>query len=228
MKNVPKSSAKRGASKPGSGLKKSPAPAASAKFKQPDRKMPSKPSLSQPKKTDQMTSDGQPPAPPTDSTTQRSHFDKAIGLFNARQFADAKILFERAASGPNLEIAHAARLHIRMCDQRLAASQPVPSSPDALYDVAITLINRRELDTAEARLNQALLMQESGGHLHYAMALCRGLRGDEDGAARHLRRAIELDPRHRTTARNDPDFMELHKSASIHALIFPPERKASV
>jgi tetratricopeptide (TPR) repeat protein len=168
-----------------------------------------------------------PPAPPSDSKNQRGEFDKAIGLFNARKFADAKTLFERAASGPNLEIAHAARLHVRMCDQRLAASQPVPSSPDALYDVAITLINRRELDTAEARLNQALLMQESGGHLHYAMALCRGLRGDEDGAARHLRRAIELDPRHRATARNDPDFIELLKSASIRELVFP-ERKLSV
>src|SRR5262245_26898729 len=184
MKKVPKSSAKGGAPKTGSASRKSSPPAASSKSKKPPApKMQSKPSLNQPKKAHPRTSGVQPPAPPSDSNDQRGYFDKAIGLFNSRKFADAKTLFERAASGPNLEITDTARLHVRMCDQRLAASQPVPSSPDALYDVAITLINRRELDTAEARLNEALLMQESGGHLHYALALCRGLRGDDDGAA---------------------------------------------
>lgn len=223
MKKAPKSTPKRGTPKSGSSSRQSHAPSVAARAKTAASKPPTRPPPPQPR-----AAHPAPAAPvPSDLNRQRVYFDKAIGLFHGRQFAEARTIFERAASGPNIEVAHAARLHARMCEQRLAASQPVPSSPDALYDLAITLINRRELGLAEARLNQALLMQESGGHLHYAMALCRGLQGDESAAARHLRRAIELDPKNRTAARNDPDFIELLKSASLRELIFP-ERKLSV
>jgi len=223
MKKAPKSSAKGGArnsvtttkgSKPSKAAAVARKPTASAPKGKP--KLP--PDRGRPKAT---------PPPASDPNSQRTQFDQAIERFHSRRFADAKALFERAASGLNLEIAHAARLHVRMCEQRLASSQPVPSSPDALYDVAITLINRRELAMAEDKLHQALGLQESGSHIHYAMALCRGLQGDEDGAAKHLRRAIELDPRNRAAARNDPDFADLLRSAAIRELVFP-ERKLSV
>ena len=62
---------------------------------------------------------------------------------------------------------------------------------------------------------------ENGDHLHYAMALVRGLRGDYEGARRALRRAIDLQPRNIATARNDPDFYEISRQPAIRELLFP-------
>jgi hypothetical protein len=41
------------------------------------------------------------------------------------------------------------------------------------------------------------------------MALCCGLAGDGDGAYENLKRAIDLEPRNRILARQDPEFLAL-------------------
>jgi tetratricopeptide (TPR) repeat protein len=168
------------------------------------------------------------PQPPTlEASQQTKLFERAIALFHERKFAEANELFEQAAGGPNKEMAHAARVHKRMCEQRLATETPKPRTVEDYYNLAIALLNRRELAPAEQTLRQALELMEHGDHLHYAMALCRGLQGDPEGALRHLRRAIELEPRNRAAARNDPDFSELILQNPLRDLVFP-ERKASV
>jgi tetratricopeptide (TPR) repeat protein len=159
---------------------------------------------------------------------QNKTFERAISQFHARKYKDAKELFEQAAQGPSREMAHAARLHIRMCEQRLtAATGPEPRTVEDFYNLAVALINRRDLAAAETQLRQALAMMENGDHLHYALALCRGLQGDAEGAYNHLKRAIDLQPRNRAAARNDPDFLEISHLPAVRDLMYP-ERKQSV
>jgi tetratricopeptide (TPR) repeat protein len=157
---------------------------------------------------------------------QSKTFERAINQFHARKYKDAKELFEQAAQGPSREMAHTARLHIRMCEQRLmaTATAPAPRTVEDFYNLAVALINKRDLAGAEGQLKQALALMENGDHLHYALALVRGLQGDGDGASFHLKRAIDLQPRNRAAARNDPDFLEISNLPAVRDLIYP-ERK---
>ena len=142
-------------------------------------------------------------------------------MLHSGEFQRAKALFEKAAAGPSLEMAHAARIHARMCEHRMAKAAPQLTSAEDHYNVAITLMNLRSLESAEEHLLQALKLSSEADHLHYAMALCRGLRGDVEGACKHLERAIELQPKNRQMARNDPDFVELFPHRSLARLLYP-------
>jgi hypothetical protein len=62
--------------------------------------------------------------------------------------------------------------------------------------------------------------------VHYALALCKGLSGDIDGACENLRRAIDLEPRNRISARQDADFGGFSSHPQIQQLLFPDKTGA--
>ncbi len=161
------------------------------------------------------------PPPRQDQRDQAAWFEKAVALFHDRRFEQAKALFEKAASGPALEVAHAARVHIRMCEQRLNRSEPKPSSAEEHYAYAVVLINQRELETAEKHLAEAARLAPDADHVYYALALCRGLRGDYEGAGVQLRRAIALQPQNRYLARRDPDFSGFVHQPPLERILWP-------
>jgi tetratricopeptide (TPR) repeat protein len=140
---------------------------------------------------------------------QLTVFGEAARLFHRGEFVEARLRFQNAASGPNREVAHTARLHIRMCEQRIAASMPDLRTAEDRYNYAIALINQRKLAAADEQLKKAVAEQPGADHYHYALALSRGLQGDLRAAADHLRQAIDINPRNRAAARTDPDFQEL-------------------
>jgi tetratricopeptide (TPR) repeat protein len=165
-----------------------------------------------------------PPAtalPGADAREQRQTFDRAIALFQVREYAGARDLFEAAAGGPLREVAHSARLHVQMCARRIETSEPAFGTPEEHYNYAITLINARKLPQAEKHLREALAQVPAADHIHYALALCRGLSGDIHAAHAHLRRAIELHGRNRIAARNDPDFATIARLSPVYELLYP-------
>jgi len=160
------------------------------------------------------------PAPPNVINNQPELFEKAIALFRQGRFADARVLFGKAAEGPIIEVAAAARTHARMCGLRVDRAAPVVTTAEDHYNLGVALLNQRRLREAEAHLEEALHLAPDGDHIHYALALSRGLSGDIQRASQNLRRAIELQPRNRGQARNDPDFAGLLHQQAIAALLF--------
>lgn len=148
-------------------------------------------------------------------------FDKAVSLFHAGRYDQAKELFERAGSGPAREVSHVARIHVRMCERRISRPAVTFSTAEDHYNYAVTLINRRELQAAERHLQDAVKLTPNADHIHYALALSRALHGDILRAYESLKRAIELDPRNRMQAHNDPDFAEFAHQQPIARLLFP-------
>lgn len=140
-------------------------------------------------------------------------------------FARAKALFEQAAKGPGREMAHAARVHARMCERRMARGQVSLRTAEELYGYAIALLNEGQLQPAEQCLQRALALAPRGDHLYYAIALCRGLSGDLEGAYAHMRRAIELQPRNRAVARHDPDFAGIGQQPPLSELLHPEKMR---
>jgi tetratricopeptide (TPR) repeat protein len=157
---------------------------------------------------------------------QAETYERAVEAFQRGDYSAAKELFERAAQGPMLEMAHAARLRAKMCGRREARRELTLATADEHYDYAVSLMNEGKLSQAERHLLLAITQTPQGGHLYYALALCRGLAGDFAGAQTNLKRAIELDPRNRIAARNDPDFAEISTHPTIAALLYPELKPA--
>jgi tetratricopeptide (TPR) repeat protein len=155
---------------------------------------------------------------------QSELYDQAVRSFNGGSFALAKSLFERAAMGPSREMAHSAGLHAKMCAKRLTRPEVSLRTADEHYDYAVALMNERRFEQAERHLLLGLAQTPKADHLFYAFALCRGLCGDLQGAYVNLKRAIELQPRNRTTAKNDPDFAEIGQHSPLLELLHPESK----
>lgn len=154
-------------------------------------------------------------------SAQQKAFDGAMESFHARDFAKAKKLFEEVLQGSTKELLFAAKQHILMCEQRLKKAGPQLDTAEDLYNYAVSLMNKRDLDGAQQHLEKALKTDDAD-YIHYLLALVLGLKRDIPGSARHLRRAIEISPRNRVAAHNDADFNELMQHAEIKELIQVP------
>jgi tetratricopeptide (TPR) repeat protein len=150
-----------------------------------------------------------------------------MSLFHSADYRTARGLFERVALGPIPAMAHSAQLHAVMCARRVAVREPSLKTSEEHYDYAIALINERRFPEAERHLTEAIARTPDADHVHYALALCHGLTGDLRSAYAHLRRAIEIAPRNRTAARNDPDFATIARLSPLLELLYP-ERTTSV
>ena len=146
-------------------------------------------------------------------------FEAAIRLFRAGEFREAKQRFDELAGASPSEVAHAARAHSRMCEQRLSKQPLALATAEDHYHYGIALINARRLEEARQEVETALRMAPNSDHIHYALALCLGLKGDLPAAHAHLKRAIELQPKNRMLARSDPDFAEIAKRPPLSDLL---------
>jgi tetratricopeptide (TPR) repeat protein len=164
------------------------------------------------------------PAAPVPKSSQMEAFEEGMHQFHARQFQKARDLFVAAANGPDRAVSHRARVHARMCASRLEGSGVVLSTPEEHYNYAITLINSRDLAGAQKHLRAALEGEPTADHVLYALAACQCLGGDLPGAYENLRRAIELQPRNRLAARQDPDFAAMAEHQAFARLLFPDKR----
>jgi tetratricopeptide (TPR) repeat protein len=147
-------------------------------------------------------------------------FEQAIRAFRAGKFGPARELFGDVIKGPSKEMAHNAELHVRMCDRRLEKPPMEFRTRDDHYDYAVERINARDLAPAIQHLETALRLDPKADHVYYALGLCCGLTGDLVGAYENLKRAIDLQPRNRLVARQDPDFASFAHQAPISDLLF--------
>ena len=156
--------------------------------------------------------------------SQMDSFEQGMRLLHARQFQQAKGFFQKAAGGPDRAVTHRAGMHARICEQRLATAGPVLNTPEEHYDYAITLINSRDLATAEEHLRAALGADCAADHVLYALAACQSLGGDLQAAYENLKRAIDLQPRNRLAARQDPDFAAMAAHPAFPRLLYPDRK----
>ena len=150
----------------------------------------------------------EPLKPLTDERSHTECFAKAAKLFSQGEFAKAREVFQRAAHGPVLSVNESALMYARMCDQRLDRQWLENSTPEELYARGMSLLKQRRYTEALASLEAAQRAEETA-RVRYALALATGNIGDAGAAARHFKRACELDPAVRETARRDADFQPL-------------------
>jgi tetratricopeptide (TPR) repeat protein len=151
---------------------------------------------------------------------QMKRFEEAIKLFRSQNFAQAKVAFEHAIEGPQREVAHNAKLHISMCERRLQSENVNFATAEEHYDYGIARLNSRDLPAARRHFEAALALAPGGDHIYYGLALCCGLSGDLQGCYENLKRAIDIQPRNRLAARQDPDFNVIGQHPVFHQLLY--------
>ena len=154
------------------------------------------------------------------SEAQLRRYEEAYRLFRSQSFAQAKVAFELAIDGPQRELTHNARLHVSMCERRMQSSQVDFATAEENYNYAIARLNTRDLPVARRHFEAALAMAPGGDHILYGLALCCGLGGDYQGCYENLKRAIDLQPKNRLIARQDPDFNTIVAHPVFHQLLY--------
>ena len=161
---------------------------------------------------------------PVSAAKQLATFEAAMRHFHKRQFQEGRSLFQQATVGPQRDIAQRATLHAAMCERRLQEAGESPLTAEEHYTYGIALVNTRNLPAAQEHLEKALSLAPDSDHIHYAMALAKGLSGDVQGAYQHLARAIDLEPRNRLAARQDADFASFAGQPPLDSLLYPEKR----
>lgn len=136
-------------------------------------------------------------------------FEVALQLFSQRKLPEARERFVEATKGPASHISDKARAYIQVCDRRTAGIAVQAMTAEEHFNHGVERLNARDVERARQHLDRALQLTPDADHVLYTLALCCGLAGDGTGACENLRRAIDLEPRNRILARQDPEFLGL-------------------
>ena len=152
-------------------------------------------------------------------------YEAAVRLLYRQHFEQAREAFEKviATDGQDKEICERALTHIKLCENKIARSRPVPKTTEELYNVAITLINDGRYQESMRFLNRALKRNPKCDYVIYALAVCDCRLGNRDRALKHLKLAINLKVENRFLAQRDADFEPLTRDSRFISLVFPEE-----
>lgn len=148
-------------------------------------------------------------------------FEQAVKIFNRRQYAEAKPLFESLQTRfpQEVEIVARAQMYIQVCNQKLTHAPHAPRNADELYDRGVYALNIGDFIQARAFFEKALRMKPDEPHLLYSLAATHAQTGAHEQALDYLNRTIQLQPRYRAQALNDSDFSELREDKRFLELL---------
>ena len=146
---------------------------------------------------------------PSPGEVQLKAYDRAVRLFSSGNLTEALVSFEEATGGPASHVADKARSYVQVCKRRTVRVDLKIESAEDHFNYGVARLNAREVGEARHHFTRALSLKPDADHVLYTMALCCGLDGDGDGACANLKRAIDIDPRNRILARQDPEFLAL-------------------
>jgi tetratricopeptide (TPR) repeat protein len=154
-------------------------------------------------------------------------YEEALQYFQQQKFQRAQQTLERVLEGPSKELSDRARVHVRICEQRIARlPNSAAKSPEDHYSQGVALMNLGRWDEARDHLDRARKAAPKADHIVYAMAALDCLTGESDSAMQNLKVAIQLRPENRYHARNDEDFAFLQEDPRFTELLYT-EREGS-
>ena len=153
---------------------------------------------------------------------QMKSYEEALKYFQQQKFHRSKELLEHVVEGPSKELQDRARVHLRICEQRISrAPAVVLKSAEDHYTQGVALMNLGRWDEAREHLDRARKAAPKADHVVYAMAALDCLTGEADSAMQNLKIAIQLRPENRYHARNDQDFAFLLEDPRFTELLYP-------
>jgi tetratricopeptide (TPR) repeat protein len=164
---------------------------------------------------------------PSPAKIQLKTYEQAVGLFSQRNLPEALERFTEAAKGPDAPVADKARSYAQVCERRMVSAEPQLHTAEDHFNYGVERLNSRDFERALHHFERALALQPNAEHVCFTMALCCGLSGDGTGAYENLKRAIDLEPRNRILARQDPEFLAiLPQFPNLRALLMESSPRA--
>ena len=155
-------------------------------------------------------------------TTQAlSAFEKALKLFNQREFLQAKLQFEdlHLRFHTEVEIIARSQTYIQICEARLASQNPSPRSADECYDRGIVALNVGDFLQARTLFEKALKLRPDDSHTLYSLAATLAQTNAIEQSLKYLGQAVQKHPRLRQRALNDADFSPLKENRRFLELL---------
>ncbi|HMV84873.1 MAG TPA: tetratricopeptide repeat protein [Blastocatellia bacterium] len=164
-----------------------------------------------------------PPSPPRRALTSSAlrAFEHAVKVFNRRQFAEAKSMFENllAKFPGEVEIIARTQMYLQVCSQKLTHSQNAPHNADELYDRGVYALNIGDFSQAKSFFEKALRLKPEEPYLLYSLAATHAQTGAMEQALDYLKRTFQIQPRYRTQALHDTDFSGLRENKRFLELL---------
>jgi tetratricopeptide (TPR) repeat protein len=167
---------------------------------------------------------------PSDQATvqQLNAYEEGLKHFQQQKFHRAKEVLERVIEGPSKELSDRARIHLRICSQRISRpAEPSAKSAEDHYNQGIAMMNLGRWDDAREHLDRAHKAAPKADHIVYAMAALDCLTGEAESSMQNLKIAIQLRAENRYRARNDEDFAFLQEDPRFTELLYPEREGAS-
>jgi tetratricopeptide (TPR) repeat protein len=148
------------------------------------------------------------------------NFEIAARAFRRQNYKKAKEVLEKLVNGEVREVAERARIHLRLCEQKLSRPAPAPRGAEDFYNLGVAALNARDLPAAIESLSKADKLKPNQEHVRYALAAARALQGNTDAALEDLKVALTLRPANRIQARYDEDFRGLAGDPRFRRLVY--------
>lgn len=163
-----------------------------------------------------------PPVSPL-RTASVKQYESAVKLLYAQEFEKAKAAFEKLiqAYSDDREVSERAKIHLKLCELKIAKKPPTPRTVEDHYNLAVALMNSGKYEESIEHLNKALRHSPDCDYVLYALAATNCLTGNLDGALNNLKAAISLKPENRFLAQHDSDFEPLMQDSRFICMIYP-------
>jgi tetratricopeptide (TPR) repeat protein len=163
-----------------------------------------------------------PKVSPLRSTSVRQ-YEAAMKLLYSHEYEKAKAAFEKIIStfADDKEVLERAKIHLKLCEQKIARKPPAPRTLDEHYDLAVALMNEGKYDEAVDHFGRALKSNPKCDYVIYALAAMNSRTGNVEAALNNLQTAITLRPENRFLAQRDADFDTLKQDARFISMVFP-------
>ncbi len=149
-----------------------------------------------------------------------SVFEKALKLFNSRDYSQAKEKFLdlHLRFHSEVEIIARSQTYIQICEIRLASQNAVPRNADEYYDRGIVALNVGDFLQARSLFEKALKLRPDDSHTLYSLAATLA-QSDAEQSLTYLSQAVQKHPRLRQRALNDADFSTLKEDRRFLELL---------
>jgi tetratricopeptide (TPR) repeat protein len=163
-------------------------------------------------------------------TASLKQYEAAVRLLYSHEYEKAKGAFEKviAAFADDKEVVERSKIHLRLCEQKIARKPAAPRTLDEHYNLAIALMNEGKYEESLDHLNKALKSNPKCDYVIYAVAITHCRTGNFDRALASLQTAIGLRPENRFLAQRDSDFEVLKQDSRFVSLVFPDQPSTSI
>lgn len=151
----------------------------------------------------------------------KKSMNEAIQLLHSKNKKKAKEAFESImAQYPEEKmVLDRCRIYIHICDRLQQAEPESLTTAEEYYARGSYRMNQGDLDGAIDDLQASLKLFSKGDHIHYTLAAAYALKHNPELSAKHLAKAIQINPDNREFVLNDADFQDVFATPAFEAAL---------